>query len=81
MGKALLNKEHLQKMKEIFTLYIEDVDNLKDEDGRYKTYQQVRRDLKGLVSLFIIKRMLKELNPGLAQAMSTSRKKKNRRMF
>lgn len=62
-------------MEEIFTLYIEDVNNLKDEDGRFKTYQQVKRDLKGLVSPYLIKKMLWKMNAKIAYAMTTRRKK------
>lgn len=73
MSTSLLNKKSCEKMKEIFTLYIQDEDNLKDGD-KLKSYGQVIRDLKGLVSAHIIRKMLKELNPELARAMKTKKK-------
>ena len=75
MGKALLNKKQRNEdMKRILMLYIEDENNLKDFNGKYKSYKQVVRDMKGLVSARIIKGLLEKINPELADAMGTRRK-------
>jgi len=73
MSTPLLDKRQRERMKQIFALYLQDEDNMKDGD-RLKTYEQVVYDMRGLVSGYIVRKMLKEFKPELARAMETKRK-------
>lgn len=73
-GKALLNRVDRERLKHILILYLQMKDNLKDEQNRFKTYQQVCLDLRGLAKPRTIKKILREEFPELHKEFQTKHK-------
>jgi hypothetical protein len=66
-----------EQIRSIIALYVKDEQNLLDEQGKYKSYPLIVKELKGLVSARVIKKILKEQHPGIAKALSTKCKSHN----
>ena len=52
-----LSSEGAGQMRDIIARYVADDNNLRDYEGRYKSYPQIVRDFKGLVSRKYIARI------------------------
>ena len=60
--------------RRILRMYLQDENNILDEQGRYKTYRQISLDLRGLIKPWTIKRVLREEYPDIHKNMMTKHK-------
>ena len=73
MSTALLNNEGIEKMREIIAMYVQDEENLRMSWVDILPIN-VLCILYGLASAHIIKKILKEEHPEIAEALSTRHK-------